>query len=249
MASEILRAFLYLLCAGTTFYAIFAIVAARDFFSSPAPAVDAAFHPGISILKPIRGAEPDAEENFRSFCEQDYPDYQIVFGALDPDDPGLAAARLAAARHAGADDRRRRGGRRGWKRGERRGWKRRQRRGRRESEGRQPRRHWSRARATQILLVSDSDVRAPSDYLRRMVAAFADPAVAVATSPYRSRGRGLGGLLQAPRQRNRVPAVGLRRAQGGGSALRSRRRDPDPARGAPSKSAASPRSRDSSPTI
>ena len=51
MALAILRAVLYLLCAGATFYAILAIVAARDFFSSEAPAPDAAFHPGISILK------------------------------------------------------------------------------------------------------------------------------------------------------------------------------------------------------
>jgi ceramide glucosyltransferase len=204
MAPAVLRAALYLLCAGATFYAIFAIIAARDFFSSPAPAPDAAFHPGISVLKPIRGAEPDAEENFRSFCEQDYPDYQIVFGALDPDDPGLAAARVAAARHAGTAIAVVAGsgasvvagsgasvvagsGAAGVAGS--------------GSAGANPKvanlaGMESRARH-EILLISDSDVRAPGDYLRRMVAALADPAVAVATSPYRSRGRGLGGLLQA----------------------------------------------------
>jgi ceramide glucosyltransferase len=180
MAPAVLRAGLYLLCAGATFYAILAIVAAREFFSSPAPVPDPAFHPGISVLKPIRGAEPDAEENFRSFCEQDYPDFEIVFGALDPEDPGLAAARLAAARHAGTAVTVVAGS---------------------GAAGANPKvanlaGMEPRARHG-ILLVSDSDVRAPSDYLRRMVAALADPAVAVATSPYRSRGLGLGGVLQA----------------------------------------------------
>jgi ceramide glucosyltransferase len=179
MALAVLRAALYVLCAGATFYAILAIVAAHDFFSSPPPAPDAAFHPGISVLKPIRGAEPDADENFRSFCEQDYPDYQVVFGALDPDDPGLAAARRAAARHAGTAVAVVAGS---------------------GAAGANPKvanlaGMEPRARHG-ILLVSDSDVRAPADYLRRMVAALADPSVAVATSPYRSRGRGLGGLLQ-----------------------------------------------------
>ena len=187
MALAVLRAALYLLCAGATLYSILAIVAARDFFSSPAPAPDPAFHPGISVLKPIRGAEPDAEENFRSFCEQEYPDFQIVFGALDPEDPGLAAARLAAARHAGtavaivagsgADVVAAGAAGANPKVA--------------NLAGMEP-----RARHA-ILLVSDSDVRVPGDYLRRMVAALADPSVAVATSPYRSRGRGLGGILQA----------------------------------------------------
>lgn len=43
----------------------------------------------VSILKPLHGDEPDLYENLRSFCVQDYPEYQIVFGAHSEQDPAL----------------------------------------------------------------------------------------------------------------------------------------------------------------
>ncbi len=45
--------------------------------------------PPVTLLKPLCGAEPGLYSNLRSFCEQDYPVYQIVFGVRDPTDPAL----------------------------------------------------------------------------------------------------------------------------------------------------------------
>src|SRR5260370_29663460 len=53
--------------------------------------------PPVTVLKPLCGAEPGLHEHLRSFCQQNYPEFQIVFGVRDAGDPACAVVtRLAA---------------------------------------------------------------------------------------------------------------------------------------------------------
>src|ERR1700729_1854771 len=49
--------------------------------------------PPVSILKPLKGIDPEIYQSFRSHCLQDYPEYEIIFGVSDPNDPAVASVR------------------------------------------------------------------------------------------------------------------------------------------------------------
>ena len=48
-----------------------------------------AFAPPVSFLKPLRGTDPEIYQSFRSHCLQDYGEYEIIFGVNDPNDPAI----------------------------------------------------------------------------------------------------------------------------------------------------------------
>ena len=69
-------------------YALLALLAVL-IWQGRGPTRTTAKLPAVTVLKPLCGAEPGLYENLRSFCEQNYPEFQIVFGVCDPDDPAL----------------------------------------------------------------------------------------------------------------------------------------------------------------
>jgi ceramide glucosyltransferase len=159
---------LLVLCLSAIWYYGYSIYAARDLFSRKAQ-VNGDFVPPISILKPLRGVDSFAYENLASFCRQDYPKFQIVFGMLDPDDPAVSVARQIQNDFPDIDIRI-------------------------VTEGRQIGSNLKvsnlanmQAQATYpILLISDSDIRVGPDYLRNVVRPLRDSDAGVVTCMYRS---------------------------------------------------------------
>lgn len=147
-------------------YAAFGISRLRAFARRPKPR--SARRPAITVLKPVRGAEPRLAENLRSFCAQDYPEYEVVFGVLDPDDAALPIIRAVAAEHAGRTT---------------------------VVTGNGVAEHRNPKIATlepmlphgkhDVLVISDSDMRVGPGYLEAVAAAFDDDRVGAATCTYR----------------------------------------------------------------
>ncbi len=171
----------YAVCAlvaagGVVFYAL-VLLAARQFRRQPRFA--AGFAPPITILKSLAGPEQYLEENLRTFFKQDYPRYQIVFAAC-AGDPAAEIARRLMDQHPRQDAELVITG-----------------------EPEFPnRKAWSLHHAVRraqhdILIVSDSDVRAAPDLLNAVAAEFADPRVGVVTCLYRAIGASFWSRLEA----------------------------------------------------
>jgi ceramide glucosyltransferase len=164
-------------------YYVAALFSAWRYFRRPVHR-DPGFTPPVSILKPVRGLDRECYENFASFCNLDYPEYEILFGVMDVDDPVIPVIRKLIEDHPSRAIRLFVGS-------PCRGWNRKVRQLCRLSrEARHP-----------ILLISDSDIRVQPDYLRAMVDPFRNPRVGAATCMYR--------LQPEPSLASEVEAVGL----------------------------------------
>jgi len=55
--------------------------------------------PPVSILKPLKGIDPEIWESFCSHCEQQYPEFQLIFGVSDANDPAVDLVRKLQAKY------------------------------------------------------------------------------------------------------------------------------------------------------
>ncbi len=160
-------------------YYVLVLGAVRSFSRRPRP--PEGFAPPVTLLKPVRGVDPEAFAAFESHCRQDYPEFELIFGVSDPADPAIAAIdrlkkdfpersiRLILCPAVLGTNRK-------------------------VSNLVQMLPH---ARH-QHLIVNDSDIRVSPDYLRRVMAPFADPKVGLVTALYRGAPqRTLGSKLES----------------------------------------------------
>jgi len=79
------------LAAAPFIYYLLVLYSSWRFFrqSSDGPAKNLDFTPPVSNLKPVRGLDPEAYENFASYCRQDYPDYELIFCVGDENDASV----------------------------------------------------------------------------------------------------------------------------------------------------------------
>jgi ceramide glucosyltransferase len=153
--------------AGSLVYSAMAIVAAWRYLSVQPPALHS--REPISILKPLAGLDLDLETNLRTYFEQDYPDFEILFAARQADDPALPVVERLKENYPRVPCQV-------------------------FITGEPPYPNAKvysldrmvREAANDLVVMSDSDVRVTSSLLRTAAAEFQDPKLGVATCPYRA---------------------------------------------------------------
>jgi ceramide glucosyltransferase len=175
----VLRLAVLVLAVGPLVYYLLSLYCTIEYFLAlrRLPARDDSFAPPVSILKPVRGVDPGAYENFASYCRLDYPQYELVFAMADSQDavipvierlqrdfPGRAIRYVTDVPHVG------------------------------ENNKVNSLCRLAKEARYDLLVMTDSDVRVEREYLREVVAPFADRRVGAVTSFYRCAG---GGTLAA----------------------------------------------------
>src|ERR1700734_2883877 len=149
-------------------YYLLAIFCTIRFYSTSRreTAAPSDFTPPVSCLKPIKGLDVEAYENYASFCRQDYPEYEIVF-CVDRDDPALPVIEKLIADFPENNIRLLFGS------------------GRDAINDKVARlvRLTTEAK-NDIFVITDGDIRVKPDYLRTVVSPFRDPHVGAATCLY-----------------------------------------------------------------
>jgi ceramide glucosyltransferase len=150
-------------------YYLIALYSAIRYFTQAKNGSDSPseFTPPVSNLKPVRGLDPEAYENFASLCRQDYPEYELIFCVTDLTDPCVPVIHklirdfpdrkirlLCSAGHTAINDKVAK------------------------------LRLMEREAQYETLVINDSDVRVDPGYLRRVVAPLADPRVGGVTCFY-----------------------------------------------------------------
>jgi ceramide glucosyltransferase len=126
-------------------------------------------HQPISVLKPLAGLESGLEANLRTFFEQDYPEFEILFAVGDTDDPAIAVVEKLRSQYGHVPVRL-------------------------LVTGEPP---YSNAKvyslerlldaaAHDLVVMSDSDTSVTPDMLRTVDAEFHDSSIGLATCPYRA---------------------------------------------------------------
>ena len=132
-------------------------------------------------LKPnFKGADVETYENLASFCRQDYPDFELLFGVIDPHDPAVAVVRKLIADFPDLNIRLLVA----------------------EPIGKNPKssilHRLSAAARGDVLVLGDCDIRVGSDFLGRVVAPLRDAKTGLVTCLYATRpGRGIAAVMEA----------------------------------------------------
>ena len=157
-----------LLAAVPLVYYVLATLAALRFFKRERARVLPNYTPSVSVLKPVRGADFGAYENFASFCRQEYRDYEILFAVNGDEDPIVPVIRriiadfperkirmLVGAEHLGANRKVNKLAR------------------------------LAREAQNEVLVLTDGDVRVGPRFLLEVVSPLADRKTGAVTSFYR----------------------------------------------------------------